>query len=407
MVSIDNILQAISQLESSCLKVHPERCLMIRNRNAKCLRCSEVCAAGAIEYDGEDLVIDIEKCIGCGTCATACPTCALEAVNPSDAMLSSQVAKLLESGNSITVSCGRALKDAKTLAEKKAQEESTFFKRVPPRFDTTELVQVVCLGRLDESFFIEAAARGAKEIKLAYKSCETCKYHKGGELARRVVESALNLLRSHGYEMSIEFVSPLPEESYAQGDASRLDYDASKRTTIQSLREMAKDGSFSSNKPDVEKEDPHFVKVSEDGTLPQFIPTRRNRILNSLRQIGNPVQNDIKTRIWGTVSIDTDKCSSCRMCAVFCPTGAIEKYETDDGRIGIIHRPYKCVQCRMCETICKNGVLTVSNEVSLESFEKGEAVAIPMKPLEWIPNRPDSIFSKMNAVLGGENNAFF
>lgn len=53
------------------------------------------------------------------------------------------------------------------------------------------------------------------------------------------------------------------------------------------------------------------------------------------------------------------------------------------------------------------GTLTVSDTVSLEGFEGGCVHRIPMRPPVWTPNKPDSIFIKMNAVMGGDNNSYF
>lgn len=56
---------------------------------------------------------------------------------------------------------------------------------------------------------------------------------------------------------------------------------------------------------------------------------------------------------------------------------------------------------------CMTGTLTVSDTVSLEGFEGGCVHRIPMRPPVWTPNKPDSIFIKMNAVMGGDNNSYF
>ncbi len=77
MAVFESFISVISSLDSEALRVVPERCVQVRHKGAKCLRCAEVCAAGAIAYDGEDVTIDGDLCIGCGSCATACPTGAL------------------------------------------------------------------------------------------------------------------------------------------------------------------------------------------------------------------------------------------------------------------------------------------------------------------------------------------
>lgn len=413
MTSLESFIKVISSLGSEALTVSPERCIQVRNKNARCLRCAEVCAAGAISYDGEDVIIDSELCIGCGTCATACPTCALEATHPRDEELSRQLSELLETGDGIVVACARALSRARKKAEAKAEEASSLLKRTPVDFDATHIIQVVCLGRLDESFYVEAAARGARSITLACDSCETCRYKRGGALARDVAASAQGLFEAHQIDLGIDFTTPLAPRFYETGQASS--YDPAKRATITTLRDMTKRAAAAGIAPSAsdtsvdgsdEPGQTRFAKVNESGTLPQFVPTRRNRIVNSLRRIGTPQQDAICTRLWGRVEIDVDACMSCRMCATFCPTGAITRYD-GDGEMGVEHRAYRCVQCRLCENICARGAITVHDDVSLGDFETGRVVRIPMKPPAWTPNKPDSIFRKMDALIGGGNNSYF
>ncbi len=415
MAALENFISVISSLDSEALRVVPERCVQVRHKGAKCLRCAEVCAAGAISYDGEDVIIDGKECIGCGTCATACPTCALEAVHPADAELSAALAERVAAGDEIVVACARALSRARRRAEEAAEAASGLLRRAPVDFDASRILQVVCLGRLDESFYAECAARGVSAVTLAADSCETCKYHRGGKLARKAADSAGALLAAHGCELERTFVSPLPPRCYEGGAAAgALDFDPAKRATIATLREMtaaaAKEAAADALALGAEKEEEpeaRYAKVSEDGTLPQFVPVRRNRVMNSLRRVGEPVRDEVTCRLWGQVSIDTDTCTSCRMCATFCPTGAITRFQDEDGTIGVDHRPYRCVQCRLCEDICMTGALSVSDAVSLDDFEHGRVHRIPMRPPAWTPNKPDSIFTKMNQVIGGEHNSFF
>ena len=114
MASIDTMLGLIGKLESPYITVHQERCALVRNRHADCLRCAESCASGCISYDGEVLTVSPEKCIGCGTCATVCPTCALEAHHPSDAALTAAArASLAANEGAAYLGCGELLERAR------------------------------------------------------------------------------------------------------------------------------------------------------------------------------------------------------------------------------------------------------------------------------------------------------
>ena len=76
---------AFMAVDSGAIRVHRERCAKVRNRNVDCLKCAAACTSGCISLEDGELVIDASKCVGCGTCATVCPTCALESLYPSDA----------------------------------------------------------------------------------------------------------------------------------------------------------------------------------------------------------------------------------------------------------------------------------------------------------------------------------
>lgn len=413
MAVIDGVLGALSSIKSPYLAVHPERCILIRNRNAQCLRCAQHCAAGAISYDGTELLVDPDLCIGCGTCATSCPTCALESAHPADEDLFGQAARLISEGEpDLVVSCARAMsREYKRVCEDHGHRRR-FGRKGDVAFDTSQICQVVCLGRLDEAFYIEAAARGARKITLVSESCDTCKYRNGGCVAVDVWESAEALIGSRGRSLNVEFVQRLPEWSYEPRGVSCFEEAGySRRDFFLSAKDAVKDiAAAAVMDPNEESEEPEpgLAKVGDGGTLPQYVPVLRNRLFNSLRALGPSCGETVKTRVWGQVKIDVEACSSCRMCAVFCPTGALTKFDGEGGVIGISHRSALCVQCRLCESICPKGALVVSDEVSLDDFEHGRVDRVELKPLSWHPNKPDAIFSKVNGMFGGgKNNTYF
>ncbi len=51
---------------------------------------------------------------------------------------------------------------------------------------------------------------------------------------------------------------------------------------------------------------------------------RRSQVLDAMDRLGEPVLEQVETRLFGRVEIDASVCNSCGMCAVFCPTGALK-----------------------------------------------------------------------------------
>lgn len=51
-----------------------------------------------------------------------------------------------------------------------------------------------------------------------------------------------------------------------------------------------------------------------------------------------------------------DSCTSCGVCALICPQGALTKRE-ENGKMRLVFEPYKCVQCGRCVETCRPGAL--------------------------------------------------
>ncbi len=342
---------------------------MVRNRNADCLRCAEACTSGCISFDGENLTISPERCIGCGTCATVCPTCCLEAHNPNDAqLLGTCLSAAQRTQGTVVIACGELLERACGL------------------FDSDSVARVECLGRVEESLLSVLLAQGIEDIVLVHGGCVACEHATGRAAVEDVLETQQRLLESWGVtSMPIRLTDKLPGKVRAH----EAPYDMTKRDAFrhgsEDLRRIGAvvagaalgDASAEGAGPDPKVR--RYVKVMEDGTLPHFIPDRRERLLDALVCLGEAQDVEVATRLWGRVGIDLDLCESCRMCAVFCPTGALRKFDAEDGTFGVEHYPGDCVKCRCCESICPADAITISDEVFASDMIDGATDVYEMK----------------------------
>ena len=141
-MSVENRMSGVLDvLRSDVLNAFPYRCAVMRNRNASCTRCAEACTSGAISLQEDQIVVDPALCVGCGTCATVCPTCALEANNPSDAELVAQAGRACaNAGGHAVILCDRA------------------WEPVADRIDPERAARVRCLGRVEESLLVGLVA---------------------------------------------------------------------------------------------------------------------------------------------------------------------------------------------------------------------------------------------------------
>ena len=305
MAHVTNFLGLLEQLQSADITVHQGRCAVVRNRNATCMKCADVCTSGCISYDDNELVIEPERCIGCGTCATVCPTCALEAHRPNDAeLLQACRAAADPADGQVVIACDQLLAAADGL------------------YDPEKVVGVTCLGRVEESLLVMLAALGVHRVSLVQARCAQCEHVSGSEMAQVVCDTASALLETWNNDMRIDLVEKLPSFVRRSGDEG---YDASRRGFFASMKDEAKNVAAVTADYAVkdalgveERREPRFVKVGKDGTLPHFIPDRRERLLAALDSLGQPQDVLMDTRLWGHVIIDPEKCSSCQMCATFC-----------------------------------------------------------------------------------------
>lgn len=408
MSKISRLFDLFEELQSKYIRVHQNRCVVVRNRNAKCQRCAQACTSGAIAVAANEIGVTAEKCIGCGTCATVCPTSAIEAALPSDSeLLLSCLKAAKENGGDAVIACEQLLSAAAGL------------------IDPEKAASVTCLGRVDESLLISLAAAGANSIVLVQADCPQCRHQAGIETAGLVQGTTNALLGAWGSPLRVGIVDCLPGSMFLE---SGLAYDPSRRGFFKNIAGKAKtvaaktlDDALNDAADSPEKPEPRYQKVMSDGTLPHFVPERRQRLLDGLAALekgglapgtgasagaspGHPPGQTIQTRLWGRVEIDLKRCNACLMCAAFCPTAAISKLiEADtEQTTALEHYPGDCVKCRCCEDICPTGALTLLDDVrpadllsgNVQAFAMGEP-ALPKEPAH-------AIFDAMRKLLDVE-----
>ncbi|MEQ3361576.1 4Fe-4S binding protein [Raoultibacter massiliensis] len=357
MPNLNDIVEIAESLESKAVFAAEERCVVVRNRNAKCRKCVEACQAGALEVGNNRLTYHARACVSCGACTVVCPTEALIPMRPLDEDLATAITQACVLADGMAVfSCARA------ASKRKAD---------PDRF-----AEVPCLARMEESVLMKLASCGVSRLVLVDGTCKTCKYRACNPGIDATVASVNGLLEAEGIELRVERMSEYPEELLVE-ETTGL-FGVSRRGFFTQAKDVAKDAAekaaVTALKKELEKKAPSLrdrLKMSDKGSLPQFNAVRRMRVLDSMDSIGMPIVPEIETRLWGNVEIDDKKCSSCFMCTTFCPTGALKKseFEAEDGKTRYLEfSAADCVQCRMCEDICLKSCITVSDVVSTEEL---------------------------------------
>ncbi len=315
-------------LEQIGFQVNPQQCISVRNRKAECHRCADACVSGCIEVGESGVVVHTEKCIGCGTCSTACPTGALLLTNPSDADIAEEMRAVRDhNAGQVVIACASLIEQAGS------------------KLDGDSVVKAACLGRIDESLLVQAASEGAENITLVTGDCAACPYAVGAEIIEEVVQGVSILLAAWHSKVRVKLTHKFPRICAQLGKAT---YDVQRREFLLSMKEATTSTAqqtarlFVNQKLGGFEEAPLHEHVTPDGTLPRHMPLRRVRLAQALEQLGEPQPVMIESRLWNNVIIDDEKCNGCQMCAVFCPGGALSKHrEIDEAAMQACSKLYK------------------------------------------------------------------
>lgn len=333
--------------------------------------------------------------------ATVCPTAALESKKPDDKELLRAAVAAMQANDGAAVIMDAAMQ---AVAEGK--------------YDPAKVVVVKSLGRVDESLIAVLAAGGTTSVALVAGPVEGAVAGAGsGEgttaegnaeateaaeiaetvgaapdrAAQLVRDTAALLLETWGSDVSVKLTTKLPR-SVRRSEPAGVRHGPPRVLLVHARRGPGRGRHHCEHvvreKLGVEEEEePKFAKVAEDGTLPHFLPERRGRLLLALSNLREPEDIMIDTRLFGHVIIDGEKCTSCQMCATFCPTEAIRKFgdaatAAETGKpFGIEPLHGRCVQCHCCEDILPHGALTLSTDVfATDVTKRGRSERIPMKP---------------------------
>ncbi|MBX9034863.1 4Fe-4S binding protein [Gordonibacter massiliensis (ex Traore et al. 2017)] len=357
MPNLIDIVEVAEALESKAVFLAPDRCTVVRNRHSSCRKCSDACPTDAVGAVDNVLSLDSELCVACGACTVVCPTEALIPLQPLDEDLAEAVA------NAVVAAGGRAVFACARIASKHLGDPSKF-------------AEVPCLARMEESVLLELAARDVRDILLVDGTCSTCKFRANVPGIDATVASANQLLAAQGSDIRVERASAFPDDVLLEDKrsllgASRRGFFSQAKGTALTAAEKTVEVAFIKKGGAAAQTLRERLRMSDAGTLPQFNPVRRMHVLDAMDSLGPSVVPEIDTRLFGSVQIDAEACSSCGMCAVFCPTGALKKSDLvpEEGEGSFLEfSASDCVQCNLCADACLKSCLEVNSVVSTDEL---------------------------------------
>lgn len=381
-----------------------ERCQRWLYNKANCRLCLDACPVEeCVKFVGGSIFVNQETCIGCGICSSTCPTSALVMEGLTDRELWNRLNTHLKSADE----SAEAIEDTSLLfgcsLGTKVNEISRPTIVGTPKSQIANLINLPCLAILKESHLISLILSGTSDIYLDLSRCSGCSFKHSKTTIEKTIAYAKNLLDAIGYYDRIKFIPsnqeadkfPLPVPSFNSspnkrgrikvGDTKRVRGKRTVKTIIPepeySRRELL---SFFRAKA-VEKAVEKFAGIKnkkiEKGCAgeEQGIPDRRKILMGALK--GNNVLQPAQVEE-GEFPVHQlriqDNCTLCRICSLYCPTGAIERFE-DNGEVRIDFQMTLCMGCYQCKELCPEGAMYYEEEIDLELFLNNEIKTIIRK----------------------------
>lgn len=349
MPSVNDIVAVAEALEKRPITVVQDRCAAVRNRNASCRLCEDVCCSDVFSVYANEVHVDMGACMGCGACVGACPTEAIVALDPPDSLLVEQLERTADA------ECGNAALACSRIASKR-------------QGDPGKYAEVPCLARVEESILLHALDRCGKDVILIDGDCATCKLGKHVRVVDERVERVNALALAQANEARVVRRTGFPAS--LQADSDEDPHGSTRRGFFSEAVEAAKDTALTAARAtigeklgiDAEAGIGQRLRVSDDGTMRRFAMPRHERAINALYDLDPLSDTRFPVGLFAAIAIDVERCNSCGMCVTFCPTKALAS--GDKAKRGthvdiIEFSASDCVNCGLCKDVCWKGCITI------------------------------------------------
>ena len=310
-------------------------CAHSRSQKEGCTQCIDVCSTAAIRADGDHVVVEPHLCMGCGACATVCPSGAMSYAYPDVPAQGARIRTLL------TTYAKAGGRDACLLFHAETDRDAIARlarrgKGLPARVLPIEVHHVASIG-LD--VWLAALAWGASSVAVLAGATIASKYRDALAFQMRIGDAIANALGYQGEHFrivggAVETLEPALWQwpaPLAPRVAATFAPTADKRTTLS----LAID------------------HLAMHAPVPQqTIPL----------PVGAP---------FGAIAVNRDTCTMCLACVGACPEGAILD-NTLAPQLRFIEA--KCVQCGICAKTCPENAITLIPQLDVTPIAKSARI---------------------------------
>lgn len=304
-------------------------CAHSRSQQPGCDLCIDVCSTAAIRAHGDHVFVEPHLCMGCGACATVCPSGAMSYAYPSVPDLGARIKTLLAT---YRAAGGR---DPSLLFHDAAGRElilrlGRHGKGLPARTIPVEVQHIASAG-ID--VWLGALAYGAGELAVLATGAEAPQY--------------------------ITAISA--QMAFAEAIAQALGYQGAHTQLIRAADTKALEAALWAIRPALAVRVPATFHWTADKRatvalavehLLAHAPTPR-----SVAALGEGAP-------FGTIVVNRDACTMCLACVGACPVGAILDHpQAERPQLRFIET--KCVQCGICAATCPEDAIAIEPRLLL------------------------------------------
>lgn len=385
MLDLETLSAILDEFGGAPVSVQPEHCLNARHKDAGCRLCVAACPTDAIELRSalspapggvagagvgqpmgpQQPHLDADRCVNCGLCLHWCPTDVFTQRGAPEPRLARTVG-LLHDGI-VALVCPQHSTPARTLTPATAIVQHT---RCLASLSVPQLLELSDDARrivwLDDSPCAECPIGRAQPAIVQTAATTNCLLQAFGR------QPAIRTHRSHGDELQDE-PSPRPVISGDQPELSRRGFfsalgQLTRRTAATVIAESTSTV-LSPGRSSPTSSGP----VPVDQRLPHRIPASRGRLFRQLKRLGVPVDElvEVADIPFAEVIVDGEACSACRLCARFCPTGALS-FVADDESFVLYFKPAICIDCGICAVACPEDAVSFGPRLAAAALIENE-----------------------------------
>ncbi|HEY2928511.1 4Fe-4S binding protein [Piscinibacter sp.] len=317
-------------------------CAHSRNEQVGCTACIEVCSAQAIRSDVKGsggIIVEPHLCVGCGACTTVCPSGAISYATPRANEQGRRIRTLLATyhragGRDAALLVHSQGAGVKLIGELgRLARTDPALQGVPARVLPFDVFHTASVGM---DLWLSAFAYGASQLWVLMSDEEAPAYREAVAQQMAVAQAILAGLGFAGEHLRI--VSP---------EGARALDAALRAPPAQTVDRAA---TFS-------------VQADKRATLDLAI----DHLLQNAPQAGDAIALPAAGSPFGSLLVDSAKCTMCLACVGACPESALAD-NPDRPQLRFIES--NCVQCGLCEVTCPEDAITLQPRLWLADAGK-------------------------------------